>query len=82
MSSVKASTGRKKPVDDSLDERLMTCPRCNFEFSREIKFYFEQRKVELVAQICKRCEYIYAEDEALLRAARTHLKILADKNVQ
>lgn len=54
----------------------MKCPRCGKENSYEMTFYFEHKRVKLVARVCRVCEYLYAEDEDLLRAARQHLREL------
>lgn len=54
----------------------MSCPRCKKEHSHLLKFYFSKEKVHLIAQVCDVCDYIYAEDEELLKAARKHLKSL------
>lgn len=59
----------------------MNCPRCKKTRSRELKFYFKKERVELVAQICQVCDFLYAEDEALLKAARKHLKWLGLQNI-
>lgn len=60
----------------------MKCPRCSKTSSYPLNFYFEKKKVKLVARVCKVCGFLYAEDEDLLRAARTHLRILANRSCQ
>lgn len=54
----------------------MDCPRCSKSRSYIIKFYFSKEKVYLKANVCEVCDFIYAEDEALLKAARSHLRNL------
>lgn len=58
------------------------CPRCSKSGSRDINFYFSKQKVKLEAQVCNTCDYVWAEDEELLKAARKQLYALAkDPNV-
>lgn len=54
----------------------MICPRCKKQNSYQLTFYFEKKKVKLQARVCRVCEFIYAEDDELLKAARSHLKEL------
>lgn len=58
----------------------MSCPRCKKQHSQILKFYFSERKVHLKAHVCQICNYIWAEDEDLLKAARKHLYQLAKPN--
>lgn len=54
----------------------MLCRHCNKDNSNQISFYFEEKKVKLVAHVCKVCGYVQAEDEELIQAAKKHLAVL------
>lgn len=61
----------------------MNCPQCKKTHSREMTFVFNHsgKKVHLVARSCQVCGNLFAEDKALLRAARKHLKLLTNGTI-
>lgn len=58
------------------------CPRCKKSSSYSLTFKFKVGKenVFLDARVCKVCEYLWADDEELLKTARHHLKALGRLN--
>lgn len=64
----------------------MTCPRCEKEHSYALAFKIKDprtnKNVRLDARVCKVCEYIWADDEQLLKTARAHLKELTKWHYQ